>query len=233
MNPQSITLSVLAGGAGSRMGVPKSQLRIQDKPILRWLIEQWTWEGPTLLVTAPGREHPPGSDAFDREVVDPIANQGPLRGVLTALEAANTEIILVTTCDMPLIRREHLDWMVQQFESDLQAPALFLKRGNAMEPFPCVFRKSADILLRQRLSCDDHSMHALAKLPRMSVVQAPATWTPNTWTNLNRPQDLPPGFNMPAAAPAPSDREYPQAPPDSSPTPPASSSPRTSPRPAP
>ena len=39
-----------------------------------------------MLVTAPGFERPPGFERFGREVVDPIAGIGPLRGVLTAIE---------------------------------------------------------------------------------------------------------------------------------------------------
>ena len=56
----SVTLAVLAGGEGSRMGLPKAELAIQDKPLLTFLLDRLKWPGPTLLVTAPGREHPPG-----------------------------------------------------------------------------------------------------------------------------------------------------------------------------
>jgi molybdenum cofactor guanylyltransferase len=233
MDPSSITLAVLAGGAGSRMGAPKSHLMVQGQTVLRWLSNQWKWDGPTLLVTAPGREHPPGSDAFDREVVDAVADQGPLRGVLTALEAATGELVVMTTCDMPTVRREQLDWIVHQFENDAQALALFLRHDDKIEPFPCILRKSADALVRARLDSNDHSMQALAKLPRCSIRSAPPDWPSDTWTNLNHPRDLPSGFSMPTAAPARSDRKYPEAPPGSSPKPPASSNRRTSPPPAP
>ena len=58
---------------------------------MEYLLEQLGWLAPTLLVTAPGREKPPGREHFAREVVDAVAGEGPLRGVLTALEATETQ----------------------------------------------------------------------------------------------------------------------------------------------
>ena len=54
---RDVTLAILAGGEGSRMGYPKGELRLGGRPILPVLLERFAWEGPTLLVTAPGRQH--------------------------------------------------------------------------------------------------------------------------------------------------------------------------------
>ena len=50
-----------------------------------------------MLVTAPGIERPRRAERFDREIADPVAGLGPLRGVLTAMENATTEIVVVAT----------------------------------------------------------------------------------------------------------------------------------------
>src|SRR3954453_21857241 len=100
------TLAVLAGGAGSRMGGPKASLQIQGHPILRYLAEQFAWRGRTMLVLAPDTDCPPASDRFDLVFFDPIAGVGPLRGVLTALEHATSDIVVIPTVDMPGIQHE-------------------------------------------------------------------------------------------------------------------------------
>ena len=69
------------------MGQPKGLLTLKGQPILDYLLDALAWPGPTLLVTAPGREHPPGWERFDNEAADPESGGGPLRGVLTALES--------------------------------------------------------------------------------------------------------------------------------------------------
>ncbi|MDB5911273.1 MAG: hypothetical protein JWP34_5390, partial [Massilia sp.] len=79
-----VTLAILAGGEGSRMGKAKGLLRVgpePGQPILGYLLNRLAWRGPTMLVTAPGRDHPPGWEQFDRELIDPEAGGGPLRGV--------------------------------------------------------------------------------------------------------------------------------------------------------
>ena len=94
------TLVILAGGSGSRMGQPKSWLHVGQQPILNYLIGRWRWLGPTMLVTAPGVERPPGADCVDREVCDLVAGEGPLRGIVTALESG-CERAVVAAVDMP------------------------------------------------------------------------------------------------------------------------------------
>jgi len=50
----------MAGGQGQRMGMPKGLMRLNDVPILASLHNRLAWPGPTILVTTPGREKPPG-----------------------------------------------------------------------------------------------------------------------------------------------------------------------------
>ena len=130
IDPRDVTLAVLAGGAGSRMGGPKAWLRLRDRPILLYLAERFAWTGPTLLVTAPGLERPPGREAFAAEVTDPVVGEGPLRGVLTALEHCPTPYLVITTVDMPRVRPLHFRWLV----SSLAA------RRNARGSSPCATR---------------------------------------------------------------------------------------------
>src|SRR5688572_12817975 len=97
------TLCILAGGESRRMGRPKAELLVRGRPILAHVLQQLEWKGPTMLVTSPAHRSPSGCELFDREVVDPVAGQGPLRGVLTALQHVTTSIAIISTVDMPCI----------------------------------------------------------------------------------------------------------------------------------
>jgi molybdopterin-guanine dinucleotide biosynthesis protein A len=185
------TLAILAGGEGSRMGRPKAELEIQGKPILVWLLERFCWPGPMLLVTAPGREHPPGWERFDREVVDPVAGEGPLRGVLTALEGSSTEMVVVATVDMPGVTREQLAWVVGQIAATPGRLAVMCRRGaDRLEPFPLGARCKSSAAIREVLASGERSV--LRGLGRgiAEVVACPGDWPDETWINLNRPEDL-------------------------------------------
>jgi molybdopterin-guanine dinucleotide biosynthesis protein A len=105
MELSRVTLAVLAGGMGVRMGGAKSGLRIGGVAILRYLFQRVDWAGPTLLVSGVGNEGPAGCELFDGEVTDAVTGEGPLRGVLTALEGAGTDVVAVVSVDMPGVGR--------------------------------------------------------------------------------------------------------------------------------
>ena len=186
---RAATLAILAGGEGSRMGGPKADLRVAGRPILAHLIERFRWPGPTLLVTAPGREKPTGSDAFTRELVDPVQGQGPLRGLLTALEHTAAPVLLVTAVDMPFVRDEHLSWLATQIR-ERHIAGLMTRRGGEIEPLPSAFTPAAVPHLRRRLERGRRSLHGLLDDAAFVVLDAPPDWPERTWANLNSPDDL-------------------------------------------
>lgn len=179
-----VTLAVLAGGEGSRMGRAKALIEVRGQPILAYLLDRFRWPGPTLLVTAPGREHPPGAERFQREVLDEIAGQGPLRGVLTALDASRTEVLFVTTVDMPNVGQDQARWMVEQLGA---GRGVMCRHGEQIEPFPLVLRRSTRDQIREMMVGGERSVRALGD--SVCTVLAPP-WPEGTWTNLNRPQDV-------------------------------------------
>jgi molybdopterin-guanine dinucleotide biosynthesis protein A len=183
----NVTLAVLAGGAGARMGRAKGELVIGNMPMLQFLLDRLAWLGPTLLVTAPGRERPPGSERFEREVSDTVAGEGPLRGVLTALDHIDTETAIIITVDMPNVALEQLQWL--QMQLNLEMLGVMLRRnaggGELIEPFPLVVRRTAAPVIRERLALGERSVHRLSSVAGFEVRAAPDAWPASTWVNLN------------------------------------------------
>lgn len=191
---REVTLAVLAGGEGSRMGLPKAELRLDGRPILHALLERIAWPGPTLLVTAPGRERPTGHERFTREVTDPSPGEGPLRGLLTALENAPTAWTVVTAVDLPMIGREQLEWVIHAAKARPHADSLLvyqsLPGGRQLQPFPSAFRGDAVPVVRRLLAANRRSLHALLDEPTTAAIDAPGDWPEDSWLNLNTPEDL-------------------------------------------
>jgi molybdopterin-guanine dinucleotide biosynthesis protein A len=185
---KEITLAVLAGGAGSRMGGPKGLLRLGGRPILQYLLHGYAWDGPTLLVTSPGRENPTGWELFSRQVVDAKGGEGPLRGVLTALENSQTRFNLIATVDMPLVAGEHLRWIAERAISEGWA-GLMLKKDRVM-PFPCFLGKELTGQIAARLAEGRRAVHGLSEIGGVMAIAAPDQWGETVWTNLNTPDDL-------------------------------------------
>lgn len=195
MSPtDSTVLAILAGGEGARMGKAKGLLHIESQPILEYLLDRLAWPGPAWLITAPGRERPPGHRRFTRELVDPAPGIGPLRGILTALEQLDAPDIVIATVDMPGITSDALRWIITELHRRPDAQGLMCRRqpGSQQrpEPFPLALRKSAEPLIRARLDAGHRAVHRLADDPAFLVVPAPPEWRPTFWLNLNEPSDL-------------------------------------------
>ena len=190
----SATLAVLAGGRGDRMGLPKSHLRLERKPILEWLLERIHWTGPTMLVTAPAVVHPPGSELFDCEVVDPIEGMGPIRGVLTALAHLSTPLMAVTTVDMPCVNQGILTWLIEVLAGHPGYKGVFCRARTSgvrrIEPFPSAFRAEAALPIKERLENGRRSVRGLRTHSAFLVLEAPPEWPAHAWTNLNTQSEL-------------------------------------------
>ena len=145
------------------------------------------------MVTSKERQTPPAAARFGREVCDAVAI-GPLGGVATALRNCPRPMLVVTTVDMPAVRREHLNWLVEELRKDSNAAALMVQRNvdgrTVLEPFPLVCRREFLGTVEKCLAGGERSMRGLVGLPGMVVLEAPGDWPADVWTNLNTPLDL-------------------------------------------
>jgi molybdopterin-guanine dinucleotide biosynthesis protein A len=189
-----VTLVVLAGGHGNRMGSPKAWLELERRPILDWLLDRMQWAGPTMLVSAPSVVHPPGCELFDRELVDPVDGLGPLRGILTALNELSTPMATVVTVDMPGVAAPALAWLLESLAHRPQCSGVMCRvragEGERIEPFPSSFRANAAQAIARRLDAGRRSVQDLCSDNAFSALEVPADWPAETWTNLNTRQDL-------------------------------------------
>jgi len=189
-----VGLAILAGGMGRRMGGPKAWLRIEGKSILAWLHTKMRWQGPTMVVSSPATADPPDVGLFDQAVIDPVDELGPLRGILTALEHAQTPMIIAVPVDMPFVEQQQLIWIAQQLAARPECRGIMCCRnhdGHArIEPFPSAFRQNAAEQIAQRLGEARRSVHSLCDLPEFCAIAAAGEWPHRIWTNLNDPQQL-------------------------------------------
>jgi molybdopterin-guanine dinucleotide biosynthesis protein A len=174
------------------MGKPKSLLTIGGRPILTMLLERFRWPGPTLLVTAPGRTSPPGAEGFGREVVDAMADGGPLVGICTAMEHLATELLIVTTVDMPGVGAGQFRWLEQTIKAgELGVMGSRMIDGKIqIEPFPSIFRREAAGPLQAHFQSGHRSVHSILRDPRFVAVATPGDWPSSVWANLNYPADV-------------------------------------------
>jgi molybdopterin-guanine dinucleotide biosynthesis protein A len=117
-----------------------------------------------------------------------------MRGLLTALEHARTDQILISPVDMPFICVDVFTYLVNSLEQNLNAVGVMLQRTRdtnlEIEPLPAAFRKSAGDVISQCLAANNNSLYRLTESQHVIVERAPDHWPEETWLNLNTPEDL-------------------------------------------
>lgn len=127
-------------------------------------------------------------------VRDAIAGAGPLAGLDAALRASGSDVLIVVAVDMPLVRRDVLELLIDAAQADPAADAVMLVSEHGVEPLHAVYRSSATSVIASRLGRG--AFRLLDLIDDLDVVLIP----PERWraldpdgvstTNVNTPEDL-------------------------------------------
>ncbi|MFO0594036.1 MAG: molybdenum cofactor guanylyltransferase [Myxococcaceae bacterium] len=176
-----VTLVVLAGGRGRRMGgVPKGLMRLPSGETVVERLLALT-DGPSLVST----NDPAAYERLEVPLVaDVVADRGAPGGVVTGLAMASTEWVAVVACDMPFVTRAQLAVLLARRHA--HCDAVCFTRDGEVEPLLGVFRRSLCHDWEARL--DGHpSMKELINSVRVELVESTE---PHRLMSLNSPADL-------------------------------------------
>jgi|SRR5882757_2362799 len=140
---------VLAGGGSTRFGQDKALAELAGQPMLRRVIE--LLGGLTKeprVVAIPGKYEEFGAQL----VKDQWPGEGPLGGIITALEDAakgrgDSQWNLIVSCDMPFLTREWLAFLCERAAKS-KAHVVLPYSANGPEPLCACYRTDAARALR-------------------------------------------------------------------------------------
>jgi molybdopterin-guanine dinucleotide biosynthesis protein A len=140
---------VLAGGGSTRFGRDKALVEFGGRPMLARMIELMeSAAGKVKLVALPGKYA-----GYDVEIVaDQWPGEGPLGGIVTALEDATrssrkVEWNLMVSCDMPFLTKEWLKFMCGR-AAESKAQVVLPHSASGPEPLCACYRTNAAGALR-------------------------------------------------------------------------------------
>ena len=111
MPSEPLTVAILVGGYGSRMGgVDKASLELDGKPLLDRVLDAVAPLASETLVVA-NDDRLAGDPRF-RVLRDPEPHAGVLPALLTALDAATSPLLLLLACDMPFVDRKVIGFLL-------------------------------------------------------------------------------------------------------------------------
>jgi len=186
---------VLAGGASRRFGCDKALVEFEGEALIARLcrILQAATSAPVRIIGDAEKYRPVGVDC----VADHWPGEGPLGGIITALEAtigsaAAPSWALTVGCDMPFVTVEWLRHLIERSAAS-KAEVVVPESAHGLEPLCACWRTSAVPILRRAFENGTRRVTDAMKQLSMEVLDA-ADWKrfdnfDRLFWNMNTPAD--------------------------------------------
>lgn len=182
---KSVTGIILAGGKSRRMGMDKSQVSLMGKKLIEFPIDVIKKTTDRIIIIGDSSKiNYPNIKQYN----DIIPGQGPLGGIYTGLSYSQTELNIITGCDMPFIKLKFLKDLIKH--SDNYEVIMFEHSGK-FEPLYALYRKRIAAQIRKliengKLKLQDIPNYFKTKLIKMDVNNEKLFFSVNTALDLQK-----------------------------------------------
>ena len=184
IDKKDITGIILAGGKSSRMGTDKGFLKLNNKPFIEYSIEALQPLVSELLIVS----NNPDYDVFKlKRVDDLIKNAGPLAGIYSGLKHSKTEYNLVLSCDIPLMKTEILEKLIEA-QDGCQDVIQIISNGKSM-PLIALYKKTCATIFYKLLQNDERRLHVALNQCKVKNIILNSEYDLFT-KNINTPEEL-------------------------------------------
>ncbi|MCY1030008.1 molybdenum cofactor guanylyltransferase [Corallococcus sp. BB11-1] len=184
-----VTLAILAGGQGTRLGgVAKGLLTVDGRTVLERLLGLGSSFGDVLLVTnAPA----PYARFGPRIVADAVEGRGAPGGVHAALGAARTPWVFAVACDMPFVTGAAARVVLEARARDVDA--VCFEREGRWEPLLAVYRAALVARWGEALAENPSLRQVLSRFRTRTLPESALRAVDSharALVNVNTPEDL-------------------------------------------
>jgi FdhD protein len=188
-----VTAAVMAGGRSMRMGVDKTLLPVDGETLLARVVDVVSAVcAHTVVVTNRAEQiAEAGLPAETAVLIDEVAYQGPLGGLVTALKDAPDDWVLAVAADVPWLEPEVIRAL---WDARDGAQVVVAVTEKGVEPLLALYHR--DCLPAARRVLASGRRRLVAMFPELTVVELPletlraADPGLRSLVNVNTPEDL-------------------------------------------
>lgn len=184
-----LTVAIQAGGKSSRMGIDKSFVLFEGRPMIETIIEKVADLGNELiLITNKPKDY---AHLNLTMFTDIYPDHGSLGGIYTAVTYANFPHTLVVACDMPWLNPQLLQYMIDlKDEADVVVP----RWQKFPEPLHAIYNKNCLAPIREKLEAKQLKITRFFSEVTVRYVEKEEIEqfdrNGRSFANINTPQDL-------------------------------------------
>lgn len=185
-----ITGVILAGGKSLRMGQNKSFLKLGDRTIIERIVELMKSIFSDVIIIT---NTPEDYRFLNLPIFEDIYKwKGPLAGIHSALSHSDTDQIFVVSCDVPLMSKEMIDYIIR-YKSE--KPIIFCEAAGYHQPLVGVYSKTILDQIKIFLTkneLNDKSFHKFLNNAEAEIINPTSLnfYKNELFFNVNRPEDF-------------------------------------------
>jgi len=187
LEPTQITAVILAGGRGRRMeGKDKGLVKLNGTPLIEHVLSAVSPQVGQLLINANRNIEEYQRYGFP-VVSDTMADyQGPLAGLASAMAVAETDYIVTTPCDSPLLPADLVQRLIHALQ-EKDAELAVAHDGKRLQPVFALVPVRLLPNLQQYLDCGERK--ATLWFTQQRIAQADFSDIPEAFLNINTPAE--------------------------------------------
>lgn len=183
-NKKDITGIVLAGGKSSRMGSDKGLIKIDNKTFVENVIAAMEPLVNEIIIVSNNPEY----DQFGfYRVEDDIKDSGPLAGLYSGLKYSNSEFNLVLSCDIPIIKTEILEKLIEVDYKNFEVTQI--ESHNKTMPLIAIYQKQCMHKCLELLQQDERRLRVAVNQLKTKTIVMDSEYDPFV-KNVNNKEDL-------------------------------------------
>ena len=162
---ENLSIAILAGGKSQRFGRDKAMLMFNELTLLDITYRELKSISDDIRII--GNVRKKSSIPDELFLSDMVKNRGPMGGLYTALKYFN-KTVLLASCDMPFLKREHYRYLIGQM--DQSKDATIARSDKGLEPLFALYQPDLIPQIERRIANKSYAMHQLINQLNVKIV---------------------------------------------------------------
>jgi len=186
VNNENITAVILAGGRGQRMrGQNKGLLPLRGQSLVSHVLTRLRPQIGEIIISAND-----GLDEYEQLGCDVVTDKitgyaGPLTGMYSAMTEINTEWLITTPCDIPMLPADYVNRMVSSIDT---GKAYVAHNGDRQQSGCCLLHRSLQPELLNELNAGNYAVYEF--LQKHDAIEVDFSDVKDNFANINTPEQL-------------------------------------------